>query len=206
MGATFAGTRSVVANTRQVDDSLNGVAGGCAAGFLAGIRCMFTLPPYPIVELADGLSIALYLILSSTFSPNGRRFLRCPCSPCGDIRVHRGIAAGRYVLVVVRGETEAVLQARTTTSCRSCSSDRRRYVRFGLDSTNLSSLLQFYFPLSCSEDAMDRSAVVQEQNTDQKYRTHGNHRIQKSPSRWVKKIRWSQCLGRSERFTTVGMP
>ncbi|EIM92531.1 uncharacterized protein STEHIDRAFT_117537 [Stereum hirsutum FP-91666 SS1] len=38
MGATFAGTRSVVANTRQVDDSLNGVAGGCAAGFLAGIR------------------------------------------------------------------------------------------------------------------------------------------------------------------------
>ncbi|KAI0756902.1 hypothetical protein C8Q80DRAFT_1091608 [Daedaleopsis nitida] len=38
MGATFALTESVVANQRQVDDSLNGAAGGCAAGFLAGIR------------------------------------------------------------------------------------------------------------------------------------------------------------------------
>lgn len=38
MGATFALTESVVANQRQKDDALNGVAGGCAAGFLAGIR------------------------------------------------------------------------------------------------------------------------------------------------------------------------
>ncbi|KAI0778275.1 hypothetical protein BD413DRAFT_508064 [Trametes elegans] len=38
MGATFALTESVVANQRQVDDPLNGAAGGCAAGFLAGIR------------------------------------------------------------------------------------------------------------------------------------------------------------------------
>ena len=38
MGATFALTESVVANTREKDDALNGVAGGCAAGFLAGIR------------------------------------------------------------------------------------------------------------------------------------------------------------------------
>jgi len=38
MGATFALTESVVANQRQKDDPLNGVAGGCAAGFLAGIR------------------------------------------------------------------------------------------------------------------------------------------------------------------------
>lgn len=145
MGATFAGTRSVVANTRQVDDSLNGVAGGCAAGFLAGIRCMFTLPPHPRVEFADGPFIALCHILSSTFSANGRRLLRCPCSPCGDIRVHRGVAAGRYIVVVVRGETEAVLQARTTTSRRSCSSDCRCYFCFALDSTKLSILLQFPF-------------------------------------------------------------
>lgn len=41
MGATFALTESVVANTREKDDHLNGVAGGCAAGFLAGIRGMF---------------------------------------------------------------------------------------------------------------------------------------------------------------------
>jgi len=38
MGATFALTESVVANTREEDDALNGAAGGCAAGFLAGIR------------------------------------------------------------------------------------------------------------------------------------------------------------------------
>lgn len=38
MGATFAFTESIVANTREKDDALNGVAGGCAAGFLAGIR------------------------------------------------------------------------------------------------------------------------------------------------------------------------
>jgi Tim17/Tim22/Tim23/Pmp24 family len=38
MGATFALTETVVANQRQKNDPLNGVAGGCAAGFLAGIR------------------------------------------------------------------------------------------------------------------------------------------------------------------------
>ncbi|KAI0048365.1 hypothetical protein FA95DRAFT_1470552, partial [Auriscalpium vulgare] len=38
MGATFAATESAVANTREKQDYLNGVAGGCAAGFLAGIR------------------------------------------------------------------------------------------------------------------------------------------------------------------------
>jgi hypothetical protein len=38
MGATFAFTESVVANQRQINDPLNGMVGGCAAGFLAGIR------------------------------------------------------------------------------------------------------------------------------------------------------------------------
>ena len=38
MGATFAATESIVANTREKNDYLNGAAGGCAAGFLAGIR------------------------------------------------------------------------------------------------------------------------------------------------------------------------
>lgn len=45
MGATFAATESIVANQRETQDALNGVAGGCAAGFLAGIRgawyCIF---------------------------------------------------------------------------------------------------------------------------------------------------------------------
>lgn len=46
MGATFAFTESAVANHRQKDDALNGVAGGCAAGFLAGIRGMCNLGPH----------------------------------------------------------------------------------------------------------------------------------------------------------------
>lgn len=41
MGATFAFTEAVVANQRETDDALNGLAGGCAAGFLAGIRSTF---------------------------------------------------------------------------------------------------------------------------------------------------------------------
>jgi len=38
IGATFAFTETAVANYRQTNDPLNGAAGGCAAGFLAGIR------------------------------------------------------------------------------------------------------------------------------------------------------------------------
>ncbi|CCL99017.1 uncharacterized protein FIBRA_01026 [Fibroporia radiculosa] len=38
MGATFALTEAAVANSREKDDAVNGAAGACAAGFLAGIR------------------------------------------------------------------------------------------------------------------------------------------------------------------------
>ncbi|PPQ97061.1 hypothetical protein CVT26_001243 [Gymnopilus dilepis] len=38
MGATFKFTETFVANQRRTTDALNGAAGGCAAGFLAGIR------------------------------------------------------------------------------------------------------------------------------------------------------------------------
>jgi len=38
MGATFAFTEAAVANQRAKDDAVNGAAGACAAGFLAGIR------------------------------------------------------------------------------------------------------------------------------------------------------------------------
>ena len=48
MGATFAATESIVANQREKQDALNGVAGGCAAGFLAGLRG--TQPPHPLVR------------------------------------------------------------------------------------------------------------------------------------------------------------
>jgi hypothetical protein len=44
MGGTFALTDSWVANVRRKDDHLNGVAAGCAAGFLAGIRGMSYFP------------------------------------------------------------------------------------------------------------------------------------------------------------------
>ena len=43
MGATFAFTDSYVANLRQTDDPLNGAAGGCAAGLLAGVRGAYLL-------------------------------------------------------------------------------------------------------------------------------------------------------------------
>lgn len=38
MGATFAFTEAFVANQREKNDALNGAIGGCAAGFLAGIK------------------------------------------------------------------------------------------------------------------------------------------------------------------------
>ncbi|KJA29434.1 hypothetical protein HYPSUDRAFT_32893 [Hypholoma sublateritium FD-334 SS-4] len=38
MGASFAFTEAYVANLREKNDALNGTAGGCAAGFLAGVR------------------------------------------------------------------------------------------------------------------------------------------------------------------------
>ncbi|KAF8577877.1 hypothetical protein K439DRAFT_1277991, partial [Ramaria rubella] len=38
MGTTFAFVDSYAANIRQKEDPLNGVAGGCAAGLLAGAR------------------------------------------------------------------------------------------------------------------------------------------------------------------------
>jgi len=38
MGGTFAATEATVRNIREKDDALNGAAGGCAAGFLIGLR------------------------------------------------------------------------------------------------------------------------------------------------------------------------
>jgi len=38
MGTTFAFTESTVANIREKNDAVNGAAGGCAAGFLAGLK------------------------------------------------------------------------------------------------------------------------------------------------------------------------
>jgi hypothetical protein len=63
MGATFAATESIFANQRETQDALNGVAGGCAAGFLAGIRgtryCIFWLLCVLIFSAARSLPIAV---------------------------------------------------------------------------------------------------------------------------------------------------
>lgn len=50
MAASFAFVEAATANTRQTNDALNGAAGGCAAGFLAGVRgTIFTLTIYSIL-------------------------------------------------------------------------------------------------------------------------------------------------------------
>jgi hypothetical protein len=58
MGATFSLTESVVANQRQKDDAVNGAVGGCAAGFLAGLRGSFVC--------------LLNAVVTSTLSPIAR--------------------------------------------------------------------------------------------------------------------------------------
>jgi len=59
MGATFALTDSWVANIRRKDDHLNGVAAGCAAGFLAGIRAR-SLPMAVSSCAILGASVGVY--------------------------------------------------------------------------------------------------------------------------------------------------
>ncbi|KAJ8083965.1 hypothetical protein PQX77_007246 [Marasmius sp. AFHP31] len=59
MGATFAFTESFVANQRQTDDALNAAAGGCAAGFLAGIRAR-SLPTAVAACAVGGVTMGLF--------------------------------------------------------------------------------------------------------------------------------------------------
>ncbi|KAL7419993.1 hypothetical protein Q5752_004956 [Cryptotrichosporon argae] len=63
MGFAFSLTHSVVANVRETDDALNGAAGGCAAGFVAGLRAK-SLP------MAVG-SCAAMATLIGTFEATG---------------------------------------------------------------------------------------------------------------------------------------
>jgi hypothetical protein len=63
MGTVFAFTEATVANYREKNDALNGVAGGCAAGFLAGIRGTFLdISPhgsFPTRTIAKSLPTAI---------------------------------------------------------------------------------------------------------------------------------------------------
>lgn len=77
MGATFAATESIVANQREKQDALNGVAGGCAAGFLAGIRGAHH-HTFPVPFRAN--------LLCSSFPADSRCFLRGNWGCSGDVR------------------------------------------------------------------------------------------------------------------------
>lgn len=60
MGAVFSYTRDTVANVRSKNDAYNGAAGGCAAGFLAGIRGMLlNLMPVIIMTLLLARSLPM---------------------------------------------------------------------------------------------------------------------------------------------------
>jgi len=39
MGATYTFTENYVANEREKKDAVSSASAGCAAGFLAGVRC-----------------------------------------------------------------------------------------------------------------------------------------------------------------------
>ena len=75
MGATFAATESIVANQRETQDALNGVAGGCAAGFLAGIRG---------ARYSSFYTLCINIPCSS-FSTNSSGFMRGYRGRSGDV-------------------------------------------------------------------------------------------------------------------------
>ena len=81
MGAAFAFTEAVVANQRETDDALNGLAGGCAAGFLAGIRSTFYRGCWIFTRLTP--------IIYSTLLANSCWFLRGSWWGHGYLRLRR---------------------------------------------------------------------------------------------------------------------
>ncbi|TRM60201.1 hypothetical protein BD626DRAFT_505780 [Schizophyllum amplum] len=59
MGFTFAATEAYVGNLRQRNDYWNGIAGGCAAGFLAGLRAR-SVPLMLAASAGLGATIGMY--------------------------------------------------------------------------------------------------------------------------------------------------
>ena len=111
MGAAFSFTEAFVANERRKNDALNGAAGGCAAGFLAGIRCR---------SLLLDVYIYLWTLKSrcSTLSSNGSRRMRF-------IGCHNGCfrllwSTNWRTWGDKRRKTFEVLQKTTTTTYRPC--------------------------------------------------------------------------------------
>lgn len=71
MAASFVYTSSVAANIREKDDPINGVMGGCAAGFLAGVRGSSIFLPIPSVSAllrSCALELMLSMLVSSILS------------------------------------------------------------------------------------------------------------------------------------------
>jgi hypothetical protein len=104
MGAAFAFTESAVANQRATNDALNGIAGGCAAGFLAGLRSVLSSWIY--------YSLILY-VNPSTFNTGCTWIVRCNWRGYGHLRLRRGnywqVKRGEG------GEEKEVLQISTST-------------------------------------------------------------------------------------------
>lgn len=81
MGAAFAFTESAVANQRATNDALNGIAGGCAAGFLAGLRSVLSYWVYCLFIL---------YVNPSTFNTGCTWIVRCNWRGYGHLRLRRG--------------------------------------------------------------------------------------------------------------------
>lgn len=108
MGAAFAFTEAAIANQRETNDALNGIAGGCAAGFLAGLRSVLSCWVY--------YSFTLHVNLS-TFNTGCTWIVRCNWCSYGHLRLRRGncwqVERGKG------GEEKEVLQI-STSACQSC--------------------------------------------------------------------------------------
>lgn len=108
MGATFALTEAAVANQRETNDALNGVAGGCAAGFLAGLRSVLS---YCICHSF------ISPVNFSTFNTSRTWFVRCNRRSYGHLRLRR---RNRWQVEGGEGgEEKEVLQISTPT-CPAC--------------------------------------------------------------------------------------
>jgi hypothetical protein len=91
MGATFAFTETYVANERRKNDYINGAAGACAAGFLAGVKAR----SIPIALGACAFMGATIGAYDSARTPDGERpltkeekrmrFFKTPPKPLVDV-------------------------------------------------------------------------------------------------------------------------
>ncbi|WVR04634.1 hypothetical protein IAU60_001645 [Kwoniella sp. DSM 27419] len=77
MGFSFSFVQAAVANVRETDDALNGAAGGCAAGFLAGVRAR-SLPIAAGACLGMGTLIGTFNAAGNALTGTNKRLLPRP--------------------------------------------------------------------------------------------------------------------------------